>query len=85
MIFQILFNRVEMEQTTTTVKETAIVQREIDTPPPYKPYRTILCCTLYKDRSNFQNILKFHLIFEKHFPNNPSPFPSLNAVNYLKV
>ena len=57
MIFQILFNRVEMEQTTTTVKETAIVQRKIDTPPPYKPYRTILCCTLYKDRSNFQNIL----------------------------
>ena len=57
MIFQILFNRVEMEQTTTTVKETAIVQREIDTPPPYKSYRTILCCTLYKDRSNFQNIL----------------------------
>lgn len=45
------------QTTTTTVKENAIVQRETDAPPPYKPYRTILCCTMYKDRSNFQNIL----------------------------
>lgn len=45
-----------MEQkNVTTVQETEIVRR--DSPPLYKPYRTILCCTLYKDRSNFQNIL----------------------------
>lgn len=28
------------------------------TPTVYKPYRTIFCCTKYKDRSNFQNILQ---------------------------
>jgi hypothetical protein len=27
-------------------------------PTVYKPYRTLLCCTKYKDRSNFQNILQ---------------------------
>ena len=27
-------------------------------PTEYKPYRTILCCTKYKDRSSFQNILQ---------------------------
>lgn len=47
-----------MQQTShTTVKETAVVQREIDTPPPYRHRRTLFCCTIYKDRSNFQNIL----------------------------
>jgi hypothetical protein len=49
-------HRIEMEQTVTTVKETAVVQKEV-APPPYKPYRTWLCCTKYKDRSQFQNIL----------------------------
>ena len=45
-----------MEQRiVTTVQETATPRR--DAPPLYKPYRTILCCTKYKDRSNFQNIL----------------------------
>jgi hypothetical protein len=27
-------------------------------PTVYKPHRTILCCTKYKDKSNFQNILQ---------------------------
>jgi hypothetical protein len=28
-------------------------------PTEYKPYRSWLCCTKYKDRSNFKNILKY--------------------------
>ena len=30
----------------------------ISTPTIYKPYRSWICCTRYKDRSNFQNILQ---------------------------
>jgi hypothetical protein len=49
-----------MEQTTTSVaRETTITVQPAATlsSGPYTPYRTLLCCTKYKDRSNFQNVL----------------------------
>ena len=33
------------------------VKKEEGAPTIYKPHRSLLCCTKYKDRSNFQNIL----------------------------
>jgi hypothetical protein len=46
---------------TTIVPPAAINKKEAAlqaTPIQYRPRRTWLCCTMYKDRSNFQNILQ---------------------------
>ncbi len=37
---------------------TTIVKKEEPAAIIYKPHRSILCCTKYKDRSNFRNILR---------------------------
>lgn len=41
-----------MTETAITIKKESVL------PTIYKPHRSILCCTKYKDRSNFQNILQ---------------------------
>lgn len=45
---------VTTDTTTNSVIQTSITDTKLT---KYKPYRSI-CCTLYKDRSNFQNILQ---------------------------
>jgi hypothetical protein len=48
-------------QAVTTTTSTAIIKKEKGnqaTPVIYEPYYSWLCCTKYKDRSSFQNILQ---------------------------